>query len=282
VIQKLAETYPVLLICEVWGYPRSTFYYRPRSTADGDLQSALVRHAAEWPTHGSRWLTEMVRRDGWKVNRKRILRLMRLLGLQRKHRRKIVWTTQSRHGLRRFPNLVRDLQVTRPDQVWVADITYIRLRFEFIYLAIVMDVFTRIIRGWHLSTRLDGRLSLVALERALTHHRPGIHHSDQGIHYAAPDYVDRLGQVEAQISMSEAGAAWQNGYAERVIRTIKEEEVGLSEYRDYRDAQAQLGRFIDEVYAHKRIHSSLGYLTPAEFEQQWQAAQQNLPSDPHF
>jgi len=282
VIQKLAETYPVQLICEVWGYPRSTFYYRPRSTADGDLQAALVRHAAEWPTHGSRWLTEMVRRDGWKVNRKRIVRLMRLLGLQRKHRRQVVWTTQSQHGFRRFPNLVRDLQITRPEQVWVADITYVRLRFEFIYLAIVMDVFTRNIRGWHLSKTLDGPLSVIALERALAQHRPGIHHSDQGIHYAAPDYVDRLLQVHAQVSMSDKGAAWQNGYAERMMRTIKEEEVGLSEYRTYAEAREQLGRFIDEVYTHKRIHSSLGYLTPAEFEQQWQAAKQINSSDPHF
>ncbi len=280
-IQKLAATYPVQRICEVWGFPRSTFYYQPRPATDSELRTALVRHAAEWPTHGSRWLTEMVRRDGWKVNRKRIVRLMRLLKLQRKHKRKIVWTTQSRHGFRRFPNLVRDLLVTQPDQVWVADITYIRLRFEFIYLAIVMDVFTRNIRGWHLSKSLDGRLSLIALERALAHHRPRVHHSDQGIHYAAPEYVERLHQVEAQISMSEKGTAWQNGYAERAIRTIKEEEVGLSEYRTYAEAQDQLGRFIDEVYTHKRIHSSLGYLTPAEFEQQWQAANQNN-SSPHF
>jgi len=282
VIQQLAKTYPVKLICEVWGFPRSTFYYQPRPAADRDLRTALVRQAAAWPTHGSRWLTQMLRRDGWKVNRKRIRRLMRLLGLQRKNKRQIVWTTQSGHGFQRFPNLVRELEVTAPDQVWVADITYVRLRFEFVYLAIVMDVFTRNIRGWHLAPSLDGRLSMIALERALAHHRPGIHHSDQGIHYAAPDYVERLHQVQAQISMSEKGAAWQNGYAERVIRTIKEEEVGLSEYRTYAEAYDQLGRFIDEVYTHKRIHSSLGYLTPAEFEQQWQAAKQSNPSDPHF
>jgi putative transposase len=282
VIQQLAQTYPVKLICEVWGFPRSTFYYPPRPPADRDLRTALVQQAAAWPTHGSRWLTKMLRREGWPVNRKRIRRLMRLLGLQRKNKRQTVWTTQSRHGFQRFPNLVRDREVTAPDQVWVADITYVRLRFEFVYLAIVMDVFTRNIRGWHLARSLDGRLSRIALERALAHHQPGIHHSDQGIHYAAPDYVARLQQVQVQISMSEKGAAWQNGYAERVIRTIKEEEVGLSEYRTYAEAYDQLGRFIDEVYTHKRIHSSLGYMTPAEFEEQWQAANQNHPSDPHF
>jgi putative transposase len=282
VIQQLAKTYPVKLICEVWGFPRSSFYYQPRRSADPDLQTALQHQAARWPTHGSRRLTEMLRREGWKVNRKRIVRLMRLLKLQRKHKRKVIWTTQSQHGFRRFPNLVRNLAITQPDQVWVADITYVRLKFEFVYLAVVMDVFTRQIRGWHLSKSLDLQLSRLALERALTEHQPRIHHSDQGIHYAAPEYVERLRQIQAQISMSEKGCAWQNGYAERLMRTIKEEEVGLSDYRTFADAHEQIGRFIDKVYTHKRIHSSLGYLTPAEFEQQWQAAKQTNTLDPHF
>ena len=159
--------------------------------------------------------------------------------------------------------------MVRPEQVWVADITYIRLRYEFVYLAVIMDVFTRIIRGWHLGRNLDHTLTLTALEKALEKGRPQIHHPDQGVQYAATEYVQRLRDVGAAISMAEVGQAWQNGYAERVIRTIKEEEVDLSEYGDFADAWRQLGHFIDEVYMHKRIHSSLGYLTPSEFESQW-------------
>jgi len=156
-----------------------------------------------------------------------------------------------------------------PPQVWVSDITYIRLREEFVYLAVLMDVFTRGIRGWHLGRNLDQSLTLHALEQALAHHTPEIHHSDQGVQYAAGAYTARLQRAGVRISMAEVGAAWQNGYAERLMRTIKEEEVDLSEYEDYTDAVRQLGRFLDEVYMHKRIHSSLGYLTPVEFEQHW-------------
>jgi putative transposase len=142
-----------------------------------------------------------------------------------------------------------------------------------------MDVFTRCIRGWHLGRGLDQSLTLRALEQALVDHTPEIHHSDQGVQYAAIAYTTRLQQAGVQISMAEVGAAWQNGYAVRLMRTIKEEEVDLSEYEDYTDAVRQLGRFLDEVYMHKRIHSSLGYLTPVEFEQQWlthQACQQGF------
>jgi putative transposase len=148
-------------------------------------------------------------------------------------------------------------------------ITYIRLCDEFVYLAVIMDVFTRSIRGWHLGRSLDQSLTLIALDRALAGHTPAIHHSDQGIQYAAEAYIQMLRAVDAEISMAEIGEAWQNGYAERLIRTIKEEEVDLSEYECYADAVFQLGRFLNDVYMHKRIHSSLGYLTPAEFEEQW-------------
>lgn len=277
-MRQLALSYPVRLLCAVWSCAPSTFYYQPKPKADPELRLALERLVAAWPTYGSRRLTRLLQRDGWKVNRKRIVRLLHQLGIRRSAKRKTVWTTQSRHGWRRYPNLVSDLAITAPDQVWVADLTYVRLRCEFVYLALLLDVFTRQLRGWHLSRSLDTRLSQVALERALTTHRPEIHHSDQGLHYAVPAYVQRLEQVGARISMAEVGAAWQNGYAERVIRTIKEEEIGLSDYRDFQEAYDQIGRFIDEVYAHKRIHSSLGYLTPAEFESQWRAEHPMNPS----
>jgi putative transposase len=168
------------------------------------------------------------------------------------------------------------------DQVWVSDITCIRLRDEFAYLAVIMDVFTRSIRGWHLGRSLDQSLTLIALDRALAGHRPEIHHSDQGIQYAAPAYTLMLRAVDAKISMAEIGEAWhaKRGYAERLVRTIKEEEVDLSDYECYNDAVFQLGRFLNDVYMHKRIHSSLGYLTPAEFEERWRCEREQ-PLDVH-
>ena len=151
----------------------------------------------------------------------------------------------------------------------MSDITYIRLKREFIYLAVLMDVFTRSIRGWNLGRGLEQELTLTALRRAMGSARPEIHHSDQGVQYAATAYVEALSGVGASISMAAVGEPRENGYAERLMRTIKEEEVDLTEYEDFGDALNQLGRFLDEVYNRKRIHSSLGYLTPSEFEQQW-------------
>ena len=151
----------------------------------------------------------------------------------------------------------------------MCDITYIRLHEGFVYLAVLMDVFTRSIRGWHLGRGLDQSLTLQALGQALTHAQPEIHHSDQGVQYAATAYTACLQQRGVQISMAQVGAAWQNGYAQRLMRTIKEEEVNLSDDEDFADAVTQIGRFLDEVYMYKRIHSSLGYLTPQEFESQW-------------
>jgi putative transposase len=197
-----------------------------------------------------------------------------------KVKRKTRKTTNSKHNFPRYPNLVQDLEIVRPDQVWASDITYIRLQRCFVYLAVIMDVFTRRIRGWHLGRSLDQSLTVTALQRALSRGAPEIHHSDQGVQYAATIYVQMLQAVNVQISMAEVGEAWQNGYAERLMRTIKEEEVDLSDYTDYTDALQQLGRFLDQVYEYKRIHSSLGYLTPAEFEDQWQR-EQALAHDVH-
>ena len=193
------------------------------------------------------------------------------LGLAGAARKRTTRTTNSRHSFPRYANLVEGLQILRPEQVWVADITYIRLQREFVYLAILMDVFTRMIRGWHLSRSLDQGLTLAALERALVVGGPEIHHSDQGLQYAAGAYVERLRSVGAEPSMAAVGEPRENGYAERLMRTIKEEEVSLSDYWDFADAQSQIRVFLDDVYNVKRIHSSLGYLTPMEFEEQWRA-----------
>jgi len=273
----LSDDYPVNVACDVLDCARSSYYYRAKQLDEAELRVAIEVVAAEWPTYGCRRVTAQLRRQGWVVNHKRVRRLMLEMGLQVKGKRKARRTTNSEHNYPRYPNLVQDMEIVRPDQVWVSDITYIRLRDDFVYLAVIMDVFTRCIRGWHLGRSLDQSLTLMALQRALAHHSPQIHHSDQGVQYAARAYIQMLYEVGAQISMAEAGEAWQNGYAERLIRTIKEEEVDLSEYRDYHDAYRQIGRFLEDVYMHKRIHSSLGYLTPVEFEQHWLKSNVLLP-----
>jgi transposase InsO family protein len=271
VIEMLTQEYPVSVACQVLGYPRSSYYYQATDKSDETtLKGAIKAEAARWPTYGYRRITAQLRRGEWRVNRKRVQRLMRLMDLQARMQRRKQRTTNSSHDFPRYPNLVQDLEVVQPEHVWVADITYVRLRSDFVYLAVLMDVFTRAIRGWHLGRGLDHTLTLTALRQALeVYSAPQIHHSDQGIQYAATAYTDVLSAAQVEISMAEAGEAWQNGYAERLIRTIKEEAVDLSEYRDYHDAYRQIGRFLDDVYMHKRIHSSLGYLTPMEFETEW-------------
>lgn len=274
-IRHLAAAYSVTTVCALWDFPRSTYYRRSTKSQAQTLRQALEQVAAEWPTYGSRRLTAQLRRAGWKVNRKRIQRLMREMRLQRPKKRRKRRTTDSTHPFPRYPNLVKDLVIDHPNHVWVADLTYVHLREEDVYLAVIMDVFTRSIRGWHLSRSLDEELALRALHRALDQRQPEIHHSDQGVQYAATGYVNLLKSLQIQISMAEIGQATQNGYAERLIRTIKEEEVELSEYQDYHDAYQHLGCFLNDVYTRKRIHSSLGYLTPLEFETQWFAQHQS-------
>lgn len=261
-IQELAATYPVSTICAVWNFPRSTYYHQRRARRDAELRQALEQLAAEWPTYGSRRLTAELRRKGWRVNRKRIQRLMREMGLQLPQKRRKHHTTQSNHAFPRYPNLVQDLVITHPDQVWVADITYIHLRQEDVYLAVIMDVYTRSIRGWHLARGLGEELTLTALQHAIQQRRPEIHHSDQGLQYAATRYVELLKQHQVRISMAAVGKATQNGYAERLIRTIKEEAVDLSDYRDYHDAYQQIG-VLPGGCLHAQTHSLLVRLSDA-------------------
>jgi transposase InsO family protein len=257
-------------LCAALEVPHSSFYYAGQDQAEADVRAAIERLAGEWPTYGYRRITALLRREGYAINHKRTQRLMREMGLQVRRKPRQTRTTNSQHDFPRYPNLVEGLAIVRPDQVWVADITYIRLGRGFVYLAVIMDVFTRAIRGWHLSRSLDRQLTIAALKQALRRGCPEIHHSDQGVQYAAFDYVDLL-KDKARISMAEVGEPTQNGYAERLMRTIKEEEVDLSDYRDYHDAYQRIGQFIEDVYMHKRVHSALDYLTPAEFELHWLA-----------
>jgi putative transposase len=267
------------MACRVLGLPRSSYYYCAQSKQEDDLKDAIRSVAGQFPTYGTRRITHQLCRPPYRysVGRKRIQRLMRSMKLLRPVKRLRIRTTNSQHGFPRFRNLMKDLVVTYPNQVWVADITYIHLKHSFIYLAVLMDVFTRSIRGWHLSPTLDQNLTLYALNQALVQDCPAMHHSDQGIHYAFKNYIQVLQAHKIQISMANVGKPEENGYAERLMRTIKEEEVQLSEYNDLDDAREQIGRFLEDVYMTKRIHSALKYATPTEFEALWRARLLSTP-----
>lgn len=262
----LSEEYPVRLLCGLLPCAPSSYYYQPQGRDDTALRDLIEQIALEFPRYGYRRMTAELRRRGHIANHKRVLRIMREETLLVQVKR-YVRTTFSRHGLGRYPNLIKDLEPERPDHIWCADITYIRLRAEFLYLAVLMDIFTRAIRGWYLGRNLTEELVRTALERALaTHPAPHIHHSDQGVQYAAHGYVALLEAHGTQISMAAVGRPMENPYAERLIRTLKEEEVYLNDYEDYEDAYDRIGQFLDDVYMTRRVHSALGYLTPAEFE----------------
>ena len=199
----LSHDYPVRQVCRVLEYARSRHYYQPRGRVEPTLQAAIVRLAEAWPTYGYRRITALLRREDFQVNRKHVARLMCDLGLQGQRPKRRPRTTHSDHAYPRYPNLVQGLTVVRPDHVWVGDITYVRLREEFVYLAVFMDIYTRGIRGWQLSRHLDQTLTLTALRRALAQHRPAIHHSDQGVQYAATAYI------HTAASSRTSRSAWQ-------------------------------------------------------------------------
>jgi putative transposase len=242
-VEVLRHEFPIAAICEVLDYPRSQFYYQAQAPVDEtDIQDAIRQIAGQYPTYGYRRVTQQLQRQGQGINHKRVARLMAEMGLMGKPPRKRKRTTNSNHEYRRYPNRVMNLAIERPDQVWVGDITYIRLQDEFVYLAVLMDVFTRSIRGWHLARTMEQSLTLRALEKGLEKGVPEIHHSDQGVQYAATAYVDLLNQHDV---------------------------VDLSEYRNFAEAYEEIGRFLEDVYMRRRIHSSLGYLTPSEYEMKW-------------
>jgi putative transposase len=271
---RLSQEYPIVTLCQVLNYPRSQVYYQSQPPPDEtEIKDAIVSLCGQHPTYGYRRITAMLKRQGHQVNHKRVARLMREMGLAGAQPVKRKRTTNSNHEFKRYPNLMMNLVVERPNQVWVGDITYIKLQQEFVYLAVLMDVFTRSIRGWHLARSMDVSLTITALNKGLARGRPEIHHTDQGVQYAANEYVRLLQQNGIKLSMTEVGQAWQNGYAERLMRTIKEEEVDLSEYRNFTEAYEQIEQFLENVYMKRRIHSSLNYLTPDEYEKKWNEQQ---------
>jgi putative transposase len=258
----------VQTLCGILELAPSTYYYRSQAAAELELREAVEAVAVEYPRYGSRRITAELQRRGWLINRKHIQRVMREENLLVQVRR-YCRTTMSQHSYGRYPNLVKHLEIVRPDQVWCADLTYIHLPKQFGFLAVLMDIFTRSIRGWELAGNMLEDLPKAALVQALESHRPEIHHSDQGVQYAATGYVTLLQAAQAQISMAAQGRPTENGYAERLMRTLKEEEVSLHDYEDLADARAHIAHFLDDVYMTKRVHSALDYVPPVEFEAQW-------------
>jgi len=243
--------------------------------SDMDLRDAVQRIALEWPSYGRRRITQELRRRGWTVNWKRVYRLMREDNLLCVRKRKFVVTTDSSHGRKVYPNLARQMVLTDVDQLWRADITYIRLRAEFVFLAVVLDAYSRRVIGWALERTLEDELTLSALRMALSRRvvEPGlVHHSDRGSQYASGDYTGLLKENGIQISMSRQGNPWDNAACESFMKTLKYEEVHRNEYRDLAEARSEIGPFLEKVYNRKRLHSALGYLPPAEFEDRIRAA----------
>lgn len=263
--------------CAALAFSRATYYRlrqpRERPSRDGELWRRLHRLAVEWPAYGYRRLTHALRRQGLNVNYKRVLRLMREEHLLRRWRKRGVCTTNSRHGFPRYPNLLPTAPLTGLDQVWQADITYIRLPREFVYLAVILDAFSRRCIGWAMERSLTTDVALGALRMALAV-RPlsagVIHHSDQGVQYASTAYTETLRAAGLRISMSRQGNPYDNAKAESFFKTLKYEEVYLWEYENLADARQRIGEFLDDVYNRKRLHSALGYRPPVEFEQSLQ------------
>jgi putative transposase len=260
-------------MCGVAGFSRAGYYrfLDPVTPAAADvlLRQEIRKIARQWPAYGSRRMSYELKARGWEVNRKRVQRLMREENLICVAKKKFVVTTDSGHGLKTYPNLAASMILTGVDQLWVADITYIRLEEEFVYLAVILDAYSRRVVGWHLSAGLDDSLTLTALRMALAARgvRPGlVHHSDRGVQYASGEYTGVLKEKGIEISMSRKANPWDNAACESFMKTLKCEEVYRSEYRNLADARARIGEFLERVYNEKRLHSALDYRSPAQFE----------------
>jgi transposase InsO family protein len=260
-------------MCELGQVSRSGLYrFDPeceRADDDLDLRNEIQKIALEFPCYGRPRITAELKRRGWKVNHKRVARIMREDNLLCLRRKKFVTTTDSNHGLKVYPNLAGEMELTGIDQLWVADITYIRLETEFIYLAVVLDAYSRKAIGWSLDRTLEDDLAIAALQMAFRRRSPAeglTHHSDRGVQYASNDYTGLLKDHGVRISMSRKGNPYDNAFCESFMKTLKYEEVYRQEYRDLADAHASIERFIEKIYNGKRLHSALDYRPPIEFE----------------
>lgn len=273
---------PVAQACALLGLGRGSYYRQLAALArarrephdkEASLRAAIEQVVLAFPGYGYPRVTRQLQRDGWAVNHKRVYRLMREAGVLQPRQRGQVRTTNSEHGWPIYPNLLPECgwrKLVRPDEAWGADLTYVRLGEGFCYLAVLLDLFSRRIVGWNLSESLEAAGALAALEMALAQRRPEagwIHHSDRGVQYACRGYVERLKAAQARISMTAVGAPKENAPTERWMRTIKEEEVDLQEYGGFAEARREIGRFIEDVYNRRRLHTALGYRPPNEFEE---------------
>ena len=254
---------------------RSTYYYKSKSKTEDalklefDLTDRIDAIACEYPRYGYRRITKELHRQGFRVNHKKVLRIMRENSLLCSVKRKWIKTTDSVHTFRRYPNLIKDRITRRPNQVWVSDITYIRVLRAFVYLSVILDTFSRKVVGYAISKSLSNDLTIQALKSAIALRNPEegcIHHSDQGVQYACKEYIGILEEKGFSISMASKGNPYENAMAESFMKTLKQEEVYLWEYETFDDVAERLPYFIEKVYNSKRLHSSLGYVPPDEFE----------------
>lgn len=258
------------------GVSTSSLYYKPkmpraeRERRDADLRDEIERVRVEHPRTGYRRLLPYLHRRGVFVGETRLRRVMQKYSLQAKIRRAFVRTTDSKHNHRVYPNLLKELTVTTINQLWAADITYIRIDNGFVYLAVILDLFSRRVIGWAISKNIDADLTVNALTMAIEKRKPAhscIHHSDRGVQYLCKKYIEILQSHEFRISNSAKGNPYDNAMVESFMKTLKQEEVYLANYQTYLDVIENLPQFIEEVYNEKRLHSSLDYLTPNEVEQ---------------
>lgn len=253
---------------------RSSYYYKEtediqRQKEDADLRDRIERIVIDHERYGYRRVTAQLRREGSLVNKKRVQRIMQQEGLILKATKKWVITTDSNHRYPVYPNLMPDAEITGVNQAWVADITYIRILAAFVYLAVILDIYSRKVIGWALSQRIDTGLTRAALDMAIQARRLTegcIHHSDRGVQYAAQEYVDDLKAAGLRISMSRKGNPYDNAWVESFIKTLKNEEVYLWDYKTFEDVKKRIPYFIEAVYNEKRLHSALGYCPPNEYE----------------